>query len=302
MTQPQSTGILLYDQARAALSACLDTDDVLEVKARADAVREYARQAQNRTLEIDAAEIRIRAERRLGELLKKTPKHEGGRPSQTPNNESGVSTLDDQGIDYRLSSRSQKLADISEPEFEEQVVDWREEREHGGRVTTTLKPVHVAQNSGNNEWYTPPHIIEAARKVMGGIISLDPASSDKANETVGAPTHYTVEDDGLSREWRGRVWLNPPYQRGLVDKFVTHLMSSPHVTQAVVLVNNGTETDWAQRLLAAATAVCFPKGRIRYVAEDGETKMTPLQGQMIVGLGVDAVKFRAVFETIGAVR
>ena len=58
-----------YDVACRTLAAAKAVDDVMEIVAHADAVRVYARQAKNRQMEIDAAEIRIRAERRLGELM-----------------------------------------------------------------------------------------------------------------------------------------------------------------------------------------------------------------------------------------
>lgn len=58
-----------------------------------------------------------RAERRLGEMLREQPKNESGRPSKTPSKSEGVSdrtTLQEAGIDYKLSSRAQKLAAIKQ--------------------------------------------------------------------------------------------------------------------------------------------------------------------------------------------
>ena len=64
--------------------------------------------------------------------------------------------------------------------------------------------------SKSNEWYTPAPYIEAARRVMGEI-DLDPASSTFANHIVRAKMYYAIEDNGLEQNWKGRVWLNPPY-------------------------------------------------------------------------------------------
>jgi hypothetical protein len=58
-----------YDAACKALAAAVAVDEVQNIRAKADAVRVYAKQAKNRQMEVDAAEIRIRAERRLGELM-----------------------------------------------------------------------------------------------------------------------------------------------------------------------------------------------------------------------------------------
>ena len=69
-----------------------------------------------------------------------------------------------------------------------------------------------ATHNNDDEWYTPPAIIELCRDAMGGI-DLDPASHDVANRCVKATRYFTAADDGLSQPWSGRVFLNPPYSK-----------------------------------------------------------------------------------------
>lgn len=164
------------------------------------------------------------------------------------------------------------------------------------------KKSHVSKNSGENEWYTPPQIIEAARKAMGAI-DLDPASSKLANKTVKAKRFYSAEQDGLAKEWKGAVWLNPPYSQPLAADFckkaVEHAATSKHPT--CVLTNNATETEWGQLLIANASSVCFLEGRLKYLDKTGKPANTPLQGQCVSYFGRSPAKFRDAFKSLGTV-
>lgn len=159
---------------------------------------------------------------------------------------------------------------------------------------------HVAHNSGNNEWYSPPEIIEAARRVLGGI-DLDPATSEVANKRVRATAIFTAEDNGLLQRWpRGRIWMNPPYAQPLIGQFAARFAGEiANGSTGIVLVNNATETQWFQTLASAASAICLPSGRIRFVAPCGKRGDSPLQGQAILYAGPDTAKFHAEFSAFG---
>lgn len=163
------------------------------------------------------------------------------------------------------------------------------------------KVTHVSNNSGNNEWYTPVEFVEAARSVLGEI-DLDPASCLLANSNIKATEFLSVEDDGLSQEWNGRVWLNPPYSQPEIAEFARKVVSefeAGRTTEAIVLVNNATETEWGQTLLRDANAVCFKCGRIKFLNSAGVPANTPLQGQMFVYFGKNSQRFVSEFSKFG---
>ena len=170
-----------------------------------------------------------------------------------------------------------------------------------GGAYKQLRPPHVANNSGDNEWYTPQPIVDAARSLLG-TIDLDPASSAEANEVVQAATIYTAEADGLALPWAGRVWMNPPYASELISRFIEKLAASVEsgsVTDALVLVNNATETRWFARLMSVSSMLCLPTGRIKFWHPRKEA--TPLQGQAIAYSGTDYDAFARLFGVHGVV-
>lgn len=139
------TILVRYDAACRALAEAKSVDEAKDVRDKAEAMRAYARQAKNKQLETDAAEIRIRAERRLGQLIqaqKETVGLADGGDAMRARFQPGTevrSTLSDAGIDKKLSSRAQKYAAIPDDEFEQELSDWRETvADEYARVTTRL--------------------------------------------------------------------------------------------------------------------------------------------------------------------
>lgn len=123
-----------YNAACMALAAAKSTDEVKDWRDKAEAMRAYAHQSKNRQLEIDAAEIRIRAERLLGELLIEQKATIGlntgaaGIGTSAVPKENRTPTLSDIGVDKKLSSHAQKVAAIPVAEFEGIVGQWRDQR------------------------------------------------------------------------------------------------------------------------------------------------------------------------------
>ncbi|MDN2582369.1 DNA N-6-adenine-methyltransferase [Aquibium sp. ELW1220] len=161
---------------------------------------------------------------------------------------------------------------------------------------------HRTRFTGNDEWYTPARYVEMAREVMGQI-DVDPASNEHAQKTVKAATFYTAETNGLDKEWHGRVWMNPPYSRALIGRFIGKLLAeyeAGRTTEAIVLTNNSTDTAWFHAMTGEAS-VCFPRGRIRFVKPCGSLGRTPPMGQVFTYLGRQHRRFEEVFSAVGFV-
>jgi hypothetical protein len=158
------------------------------------------------------------------------------------------------------------------------------------------------------EWYTPAKYIEAAREVMGGI-DLDPASCAQAQMTVKADCWFgpgsSCGEDGLTQEWRGNVWLNPPYGKTAgksnagrwIDKLLREY-DAGRVDQAILLVNAQTAEQWFKPLWRFP--LCFTDHRIKFVSPTG-VRSQPTHGNVFVFVGVDDALFKRVFAQFGAV-
>jgi len=186
----------------------------------------------------------------------------------------------------------------------EHVAEYRERIILGAHRKALLEPEpnRQAPNSGEEEWFTPAQYIEAARMVMGGI-DLDPASCAEAQVVVQAAQWFSRADDGLSLSWHGRVWLNPPYSYPAVERFTEKLcieLATGAVEQAVMVVNNCTDTGWFHATQSNAALLCFTRGRIRFYGPGSGD--APLQGQAFFYFGERVDEFREVFGAFGFIR
>jgi len=303
--------LVKLDAARRALEEASTLQEIKEIRDQAEAIRQYVKVAgYHLGYQNQAAETKLRAERKAGELLKQMEKNKGVRTKggsisggctmQPPEN---TPRLKDLGIEKTQSMRWQQIADLPEESFENKIEEVKQKYEELTQsiflqLSKSLR-AHVANNSGDNEWYTPEIYINAARETLG-TIDLDPASNPTANEIVKAKIFYTAEDSGLEKEWVGNVWMNPPYESRLIGSFIEKLLVhyvKEQIPQAIVLVNNATETQWFQLIAEAARASCFPKGRVKFWHPRKEA--VPLQGQSILYLGQNKERFIENFHQFG---
>jgi len=134
--------LVRYEQARVALSECHRVDEVKDIRDKAEAMAAYARQAKDQELILWATEIKVRAERRAGEMLSQMPKAQGERfngrdidGSFRRSHDETAKTLADIGVTKVQSSRWQSLASMSDEHFETAVAT---AKDTAGQVTTAF--------------------------------------------------------------------------------------------------------------------------------------------------------------------
>ncbi len=160
----------------------------------------------------------------------------------------------------------------------------------------------INQDSGQFEYYTPANIIELAAKVMGGI-DLDPFSSTAANKTVKATKIFTEEDNGLSKLWEGRVWMNHPFSRVMNPLCIAKLVNDYEegsIHQACCITFAATSESWFRPLLKYP--MCFIHKRTNYYLADGTLKKGVTKGSVVTYLGNNVEEFKKVFSSIGTIK
>lgn len=127
-------------------------------------------------------------------------------------------------------------------------------------ITRGIGGHHRAFRGKTDEWLTPPEIVEAM-----GPFELDPCSPVNRPWPT-ATRHYTIEDDGLSKPWEGRVWLNPPYGPE-TDRWLKRLAEHGN---GIALIFARTETAmFFEHVWSKADSLLFIQGRLHFHYVDG---------------------------------
>ena len=265
-------------------------------QAQADGIIVYAQRVKDWPLLEKAVEQKIEEQREFVEWWEKSV-----TPNRSPdrNNRSVISVAD-----------AEKTSGISAMQVSRWRRRLREPDEYAAFLRGAIWSKAMAETekniaskwTGDPEWYTPEIYVEAARRVMGAI-DLDPASNKHAQQTVKAARWYGIVTDGLTQEWNGRVFLNPPYSFPAVSLFIDKLcagVESGDITAAVLLTNNNTDTAWWHRAARLAAGVCFTEGRIQFYKEDG-SRSQPTNGQTFFYFGGSCEIFAAEFSGFGLI-
>ena len=113
-----------------------------------------------------------------------------------------------------------------------------------------------------NTWLTPPELLQEL-----GEFDLDPCAAT-GRPWDCARVNYTREDDGLTKEWFGRIWCNPPYGSE-AGPFLKKMSEYNGPGLCLIFVRSDTRV-WHDYILSSAKYIFFLKGRLKFCRIDGK--------------------------------
>lgn len=135
----------------------------------------------------------------------------------------------------------------------------------------------IANVVDSDDWYTPAWVFEG----MGITFDVDVAAPDGGVAWIPATRSLTVADDGLSTDWSGTVWCNPPYSEPLpwCQKW------AQHDGAGAVLLRADLSSRAPFTALGAASSLYVPERRMQFVNGAGAPTGSVNFSTVIIGKG-----------------
>ncbi|MDS0981102.1 phage N-6-adenine-methyltransferase [Staphylococcus hominis] len=140
--------------------------------------------------------------------------------------------------------------------------------------------MEVHYSSKSNEWATPQNLFDELNKEFN--FTLDPCATD---ENAKCSKYFTIEDDGLSKDWSNDVvFMNPPYGREIKKWIKKAYEESLNGATVVCLIPARTDTTyWHDFIFDKADDIRFLRGRLKF---GGSKNSAPFPSAIVVYLGV----------------
>ena len=115
-------------------------------------------------------------------------------------------------------------------------------------------------NPKNDEFYTPLFIFEALNLQF----DLDVAAPEGGVSWLPSKRYFTQKDDGLSQEWTGLIWCNPPYSasKPWVEKWLDH-------GNGLILIP-ASKAKWFQKLWEQSDGMVIMKEPFKFEKPDDQ--------------------------------
>jgi phage N-6-adenine-methyltransferase len=142
------------------------------------------------------------------------------------------------------------------------------------KATITDKPTWWT----SDYWETPPEFVANLEREFGKF-DLDPCC---IAETAKAPKFYTEKENGLSKPWKGKVFLNPPYSKPgpWLFKYLREIECG-NSSLVVALIPPSVDTKWFHEFVKERAEIRFVRGRIRFLGWMHTPIGSPKQGNIL---------------------
>ncbi|WP_170845487.1 DNA N-6-adenine-methyltransferase [Halorientalis persicus] len=132
---------------------------------------------------------------------------------------------------------------------------------------------------GSNERGTPRWLARRLSDAVGGF-DLDPATRSETEPFPIAEHRFTPADNGLKQDWFGAVYVNPPFERGVIDEWAEkiHTEANRESVQLIVclIASTGLSADWFEEHIADADYLCALNQRLSFSNTSGSSPFAPL--------------------------